>query len=116
MRWIKLSALRFGPLNRWEGRLDQQTVVFLGRNEAGKSTMMELMCTLLFGAHRHKADTKRLIAWGSGDAQIEGVLARDDGSELTVQRVLRPSGVKGSLTTNGGPFSWRTVPFLGWHR
>lgn len=102
MRWIKLSALRFGPLNRWEGRLDQQTVVFLGRNEAGKSTMMELMCTLLFGAHRHKADTKRLIAWGSGDAQIEGVLARDDGSELTVQRVLRPSGVKGSLTTNGG--------------
>ena len=101
MRWIRLSALRFGPLGQWTGRLDQQAVVFLGRNEAGKSTMMELMCTLLFGGHRRKADTKRLIAWGSADAQIEGVLARDDGTELTVQRVLRPSGVKGSLTEGG---------------
>lgn len=113
MRWIRLSALRFGPLGQWTGRLDQQAVVFLGRNEAGKSTMMELMCTLLFGGHRRKADTKRLIAWGSADAQIEGVLARDNGAEMTVQRVLRPSGVKGSLTEGGrlqelddGPLPW----------
>ena len=101
MKWTKLKAERFGPLRHWEGEITAPFAVFLGKNEAGKSTMMELMCTLLFGAHKKKADAKKLITWGSPSSQIEGTLQRDDGSEVTLQRTLRLTGMKGSVLENG---------------
>jgi len=101
MKWTKLKAEHFGPLRRWEGDIREPFAVFYGKNEAGKSTMMELMCTLLFGAHKKKADAKKFITWGSPSAQIQGILQRDDGTSVELHRTIRLTGMRGAVQDKG---------------
>lgn len=89
MFWERVSAQRFGPLMDWKGEIDQPLTVFLGRNEAGKTTLMELFTGLMFGYRGMKADRSRLIAWGARDAVISGDLLLPGGRRQTVVRTLK---------------------------
>lgn len=92
MRWERFRARRFGPLEDYEVSFDAPMTVLEGRNEAGKTTMMELACGLFFGYMRRKEDRERLIRRGFRDAVIEGDLRLDDGRLITVRRTLKTSG------------------------
>ncbi|MGI6315436.1 MAG: AAA family ATPase [Christensenellales bacterium] len=100
MRWIKLAAENFGPMTRWQADTDRDLVVFLGKNEAGKSTVMELILGLLFGYGNRKELRTRLISRDAGEAVISGEAVLDDGSRVTLQRTLKESGAVGVYTRN----------------
>ena len=113
MKWKKLSARNFGPLSHWEAEIDTPVTVFLGHNEAGKTTLMELMCALLFGQRRRKDEVNALIAWGHSQANLEGEILRDSGAEAHVTRTYQNGAVSGTLTQageildiGGEPLSW----------
>jgi uncharacterized protein YhaN len=88
MRLTRLAAARFVGLSRWEAEVDAPMVVFFGSNEAGKSTVKELIAGLLFGFGNKKKDRLPLIGWGAAQAGIEGSLRLQDGREITVTRTV----------------------------
>lgn len=88
MRLTRLSATRFVGLSRWEAEVDAPMVVFFGSNEAGKSTVKELIAGLLFGFGNKKKDRLSLIGWGAAQAGVAGSLRLRDGREMTVTRTV----------------------------
>jgi len=113
MKWKKLSARNFGPLSHWKADIDSPVTVFLGHNEAGKSTLMELMCALLFGQRRRRDEVNALISWGHSQANLEGEILRDNGEEAHIARIYQNGAVSGTLTEAGQsldiagePLSW----------
>ncbi len=96
MRIAELHCAAFGRLtDLWLVSLDTSPAVFLGSNEAGKSTLFHLVQTILFGF-----SPVRDFPYRSWDAalhpEIRAGLVLDSGEEVQVQRKLS-SGPRASL-------------------
>ncbi len=113
MKWLEISARNFGPLKDWRCLPSPEITVFLGKNETGKSTIMELMCTLLFGATRRKNEPRKLISWGTDKADLNGVLSLNNGSDLSIHRTIFSNTMKGSILQNGTAQELDDLPIPG---
>jgi uncharacterized protein YhaN len=69
-------------------------VAVLGPNEAGKSTIQQLVTTLLYGFRPATRDAHPYAPWDGGEIDVSADIELDDGRRITVQRRLpgRPSG------------------------
>jgi hypothetical protein len=85
-----LTAAAFGGLKDWQSPpLSSGLVVFVGRNEAGKSTLFQLVATLLYGFSPASRASNPFSPWDGTAADIRGSLTTGDGREIEVQRKLR---------------------------
>ena len=93
MRIKRLTAENFGKFARFAVNLRSDFVVFSGQNEAGKTTLFELVGTLLFGASRggDLKDLNALIRRGCDSARLTGVFETGDGT-LSLSRNITPDG------------------------
>ncbi len=91
MRIKRLTAENFGKFARFAVNLRSDFVVFSGQNEAGKTTLFELVGTLLFGASRggEQSDLHALIRRGSERARLTGVFETKDGTLSLSRRIDR---------------------------
>lgn len=95
MRLVRLDAPCFGPLQELSIELDPRCTVILGPNEAGKSSFLAAVETLLFGFEPARRDTHPLATWsggGAADLALEGLWTFDGGEALRVERVLQDRG------------------------
>lgn len=118
MRITDFEIVRYGRLAglRGEGDPLPSTVVVLGRNESGKSTLFSFLCSQLYGFERGHGsrDLHPYAPWSGGDIEgrIDVVLA--DGTEQVVSRRLlsRPQGqVEGGDTVE--ELGNRPLPWVG---
>lgn len=90
MRIKELSARHFGLFDHLDAPVDAPLVVFLGPNEAGKSTVREMITALLFGFEKKQkgAAWKPLIRWGAAESTLSARVMLASGSEIDLQRVI----------------------------
>ncbi|MGI5878562.1 MAG: AAA family ATPase [Christensenellales bacterium] len=110
MRLKRLSASRFVGLSRWEAQVDAPMVVFFGSNEAGKSTVKELVVGLLFGFSARRKERAPLIGWGAAQATISGELRLNDGRPMTVTRILDEQHASCEVALSGQVQQMGNVP------
>jgi uncharacterized protein YhaN len=99
MRVQGLQVKRYGVLRDWQvADLSAGVVVFYGPNETGKSTLFDLLASLLYGFSPAKADRHPYSLWADGvPLEMAADLVLQDGQALHVHRRLLPSGPQGSL-------------------
>jgi len=114
MRIVGLSCAAFGCLDGMSfSRLPHGPVVFLGPNEAGKSTLFHLFETLLFGFSPVRDFPYR--SWKVGHRpEIKADIRLDSGEALHVWRKLN-SGPQGRLIQNnhGSELRNQALPWTG---
>jgi uncharacterized protein YhaN len=113
MRFHSIKAQAFGCLDDWESPpLGKELVLVCGRNESGKSTLFDLIATLLYGWSPASRDSNPYIPWDGMEAVCEGELVLGDDKNVVVQRRLRstPAGmvIEGDKTVD-----LRHTKFLG---
>ncbi|RQD70894.1 MAG: hypothetical protein D5S00_03010 [Tindallia sp. MSAO_Bac2] len=91
-----IDVTAFGRLVDWQSPVfSSGLTVICGENETGKSTIFNLILTLLYGWKPVKGN--QYIPWGSNFAEISGVITVDDGEELKISRQLKGEQTKGNL-------------------
>jgi len=101
LKFVKVGG--FGCLKGWESQdLDPGLVVVYGDNEAGKSTLFNLIKTLFYGWK--PVTNNPHVPWDGSAASVEAAIVGDDGEEVTVQRRLR-SRVEGKLINGQNSFN-----------
>jgi uncharacterized protein YhaN len=94
VRFLRLQAVVFGPLEQREFGVDSDIVLVHGRNEAGKSSFRAAIETILYGFKPADRELHPLAQWNPGAPQtlhVECELRLDTGERLGVQRVLQSS-------------------------
>ncbi|NNK64636.1 MAG: AAA family ATPase [Gemmatimonadetes bacterium] len=88
-------------------------VVIQGRNEAGKTSLFEFLCTVLYGIYPTAADRHPFAPWDGTELGGVAQLRTRDGSEYEVTRRLRSTPV-GTLRRNGRSDALRNddLPFV----
>lgn len=88
MRIRRLSVKNFGKFESYAIDFKGNLAVVNGENEAGKSTIFEMIKLLLFGMSENSTqeDRMRYIRHGSNEAYISGEFERSDGTPLTLSR------------------------------
>jgi len=101
LRIKRIRADAFGVLNNCEYSMeDNDIVVVFGRNEAGKSTLFNLIYTILYGFKPSSRDNNRYVPWGESMALCEAEIDLSDGSAITVSRKLMSSAM-GKIVREG---------------
>lgn len=105
MKLKTIKANSFGRLRGWESPcFDKNLVLVYGSNEAGKSTLFNLITTLFYGWSPATRDNNPYAPWDGTPASIEAVLVTDNEREISVHRRLRsrPEGtlIDGNTTLN----------------
>ncbi len=98
MRIKEIGTNGFGRLRSFEsGNIDSNMVVIYGRNEAGKSTLFNLICTLLYGFSPASRDKNPYYPWDGGTMSCQGRVE----AGLKEMQVFRSMGgsISGSLVT-----------------
>lgn len=104
----KVTASAFGRLKDWESPdFSPRLTVLYGHNETGKSTLFNLIVTLLYGWKPVKDN--EYIPWAGTAPLIKGELVAGNGQELEVSRRLRGQP-EGSLVMEGRITSLRNEP------
>lgn len=94
MKLRKLYAVRFGCLRDWESRdLQNGIVVVYGKNETGKTTLFNLISTILYGWN--PVSENPFVPWDESFADCGALMEDDKGLELKITRKLRnkPEGL-----------------------
>jgi uncharacterized protein YhaN len=96
MKIREIGTKAFGRLRDFKsGQLDSDIIVICGRNEAGKSTLFNLICTLLYGFSPASRDKNPYFPWqGGGPMGCEGRLQ----TKTDEMQVFRTMG--GSISGN----------------
>lgn len=100
MKIREIGAKAFGRLENFKsGQLDSDMVVVYGRNEAGKSTVFNLICTLLYGFSPATYDKNPYSPWKGGPISCEGRIQVKTGEK----EVFRSMGgsISGSVVMDG---------------
>lgn len=97
MKVVRLEAIRFGPLRERTLELDARCSVVLGQNEAGKSSFLTALETVLFGFDPARRETHPLARFparsgGQGDLELVAEILLDSGERVSVERVLQERG------------------------
>jgi uncharacterized protein YhaN len=107
VRFVKLTAIAFGPLRERELELDSDVVLVHGPNEAGKSSFRAALETILFGFKPAERDLHPLAQWNPeqpDSLQLESELRLDTGETRCVERILLQTG-KSRFADRGAAFS-----------
>jgi uncharacterized protein YhaN len=122
VRFVRLRALRFGPIRDRTLELDAEAVVVFGRNEAGKSSFRSAVETIVYGFEPSARERHPLWAWdggAGGDLHLEAELRLDAGEVQRVERVLQATGKLRIAGAGDGfegrregnrPLPWTTLP------
>ena len=121
MRFIRLEAVAFGPLERRTFAVDSDIVLVHGPNEAGKSSFRAAIETILYGFKPANRDEHPLAQWDPDNPQtlqLACELRLDTGELHAVERVLQKTG-KLRLAKGGSGFSGksrgnRALPWVDW--
>jgi uncharacterized protein YhaN len=115
MRIRSLEIEAFGRLRDLEsgGAPLGPMVVIQGRNEAGKTSVFEFLCTLLYGIYPTTSDRHPFAPWDGAELGGVGHLTTRDGVDYEVTRRLRSAPV-GTVRRNGRAEGIRNddLPFL----
>ena len=90
MRIRRLTVKNFGKFENYAVDFNGNLAVINGRNEAGKSTIFDMIKVLLFGLGEDATPEERLsyVRYGASEAHISGEFERADGSPLTLSRII----------------------------
>mgnify|MGYP001159201933 CR=1 FL=1 len=94
MRFEKICAKGFGKLKDWESpNIYGNIVVIYGRNESGKSTLFNMVDTLLYGWSPATAKNHPYVPWDSSYAECSAEIAMDDKRYYIGRKLMsRPTG------------------------
>lgn len=89
MKIKRLAAENFGKFDRFAVNLDKQITIFYGANEAGKTTLFDMITSLLFAPHNDNEIKKYagMIKYGCDHAKISGIV-EVDGVDISVAREI----------------------------
>jgi uncharacterized protein YhaN len=100
MRLRLISGEEFGRLRGWESpELESGIIVIYGPNEAGKSTLFNLISTILYGWSPASRETSPYVPWDGAMASCRAVLTVNS-QETRIYRRLR-SRPEGTMTSGG---------------
>ena len=101
MRIRRLSAKNFGKFENYAVDFKGNLAVINGVNEAGKSTIFEMIKILLFGTGDISQDERmRYIKHGAIEAYITGEFERSDGTPLSLSRRLSENSCDLNINEN----------------
>ncbi|MDD3839823.1 MAG: AAA family ATPase [Clostridia bacterium] len=85
-----IKAERFGCLRDWQTpHLDEGLVVIFGLNESGKTTIFNLMTTILYGFSPASRDNNPYVPWDESKAFCQARIKTSYGKRLDVIRRLQ---------------------------
>ncbi|SER96564.1 AAA family ATPase [Salisediminibacterium halotolerans] len=113
MRLKKVKAHGFGKWRdtEWDLSADSRFTVFLGENETGKSSVMQLIHAVLFGFAKEEVERLKPRNGGNFGGSVELEM---DGRTLTVERTHRQR-IRGEVTVKyedgrtGGEKEWEAI-------
>ncbi len=90
MRIRRLTVKNFGRFENYAVDFNGNLAVVNGQNEAGKSTIFDMIKVLLFGLPDDMSPEERMsfVRYGANEAHISGEFERADGSPLTLSRII----------------------------
>ncbi len=90
MRIRRLTVKNFGKFENYAVDFNGNLAVINGQNEAGKSTIFDMIKVLLFGLDEDASPEERMgyVRYGANEAHISGEFERADGSPLTLSRII----------------------------
>ncbi|MCK5130189.1 MAG: AAA family ATPase [Clostridiales bacterium] len=102
MKIRRLSAKNFGKFEDYAIDFDSNIAVIRGQNEAGKSTIFDMIKILLFGLGEDssKNERKSFIRYGASEAFISGEFERADGSPLSLSRKITGESCELNINEN----------------
>lgn len=99
---MKISKLEIKDFGKFTGSktidgIDPRIVLFYGKNEAGKTTIFNLIKAMLYGFYPARADSHPYSSWENGKIEFTAYLNTRGGDEVVVYRKLlsRPQGKYG---------------------
>lgn len=96
LRINKFEIKDFGKFtgNKVIDNIDSKVALFFGRNEAGKTTMFNLIKSVLYGFLPAKAKSHPYSSWENGRIEFAAFFQTNDGNDAVVHRKLlsRPHG------------------------
>jgi len=122
VRFIRLDAIAFGPLEQRSFAVDADIVLVHGPNEAGKSSFRAAIETILYGFKPADRNDHPLAKWDPENPQkleLQCELRLDDTGDLrSVERILLQSG-KSRIAVGGADFSGprrgnTALPWVDW--
>jgi len=122
VRFIRLDAIAFGPLEQCSFAVDTDIVLVCGPNEAGKSSIRAAIETILYGFKPADRNDHPLAKWDPENPQrleLQCELRLDDTGDLRgVERVLLQTG-KSRIAVGGTEFSGprrgnTPLPWVDW--
>lgn len=112
MRIKRLVAENFGCMKNWKSpSLDGDILIFAGPNESGKSTIFNLVSSLLYGFSPASKENNKYSPWDGTNASCSGEIVYDDGTDILVNRVLK-SKAEGILTCRNNSTSIGNNPLM----
>lgn len=100
MRIREIGTKAFGRLEDFKsGQIDSNMVVVYGRNEAGKSTLFNLICTLLYGFSPASRDKNPYFPWKGGPMSCEGKIQTKTGDKEVLRNM--GSSISGNIIMEG---------------
>lgn len=90
MRIRRLTVKNFGKFENFAVDFNGNLAVINGQNEAGKSTIFDMIKMLLFGLGDTATADERMsyVKYGANEAHISGEFERADKSPLTLSRII----------------------------
>jgi len=108
VRFIRLDAIAFGPLEQCSFAVDADIVLVYGPNEAGKSSFRAAIETILYGFKPADRNEHPLAKWDPENPQkleLQCELKLDGTGDLRgVERILLQTG-KSRIAVGGTDFS-----------
>jgi hypothetical protein len=101
MKIKRIEAEYFGKFKTWNSpEFTKNLVVIYGPNESGKSTVFNLLSTLIYGWSPASKEDNPFVPWDRGIASCKGYFTDKNNGEFTVVRRLR-SKAEGILEAEG---------------
>jgi len=122
VRFIRLDAIAFGPLEQCSFAVDADIVLVCGPNEAGKSSFRAAIETILYGFKPADRNDHPLAKWDPENPQkleLQCELRLDDTGDLRgIERILLQTG-KSRIAVGGTDFSGprrgnTALPWVDW--
>jgi len=110
MKIKQLEIIDFGKFRDTTlDSLDQGMVVVYGKNEAGKTTLFNLINSLIFGFSPAKSENHPYSSWKNERIEFSGIVTTDKGEEIHLYRRLL-SSPKGQMTLNDKLIELKNTP------
>ncbi|MBM7615945.1 ATP-binding protein [Alkaliphilus hydrothermalis] len=110
MKIKKLEIIDFGKFSDTTlNSLDQGMVVIYGKNEAGKTTLFNLINSLIFGFSPAKSENHPYSSWKNERIEFKSVITTDEGEEVHLYRRLL-SSPKGQMTMDDNLIELKNAP------